>query len=98
MMATKVAEKGKAAEKAKASSVRQLRRQATDLLRQLSPERLRAAIEFLAFLREREEWEATWDILSDPKMMAMIRKAEERWRKHGKEAFLPWEEVKKALR
>ncbi|MFA0765501.1 MAG: hypothetical protein BDTLLHRC_000454, partial [Candidatus Fervidibacter sp.] len=53
MMATKVAEKAKATEKAKASSVRQLRRQATDLLRQLSPERLQVAIEFLAFLRER---------------------------------------------
>jgi len=32
-----------------ASSVHQLRRQATDLLRQLSPERLKVAIEFLAF-------------------------------------------------
>ena len=37
----------KVAEKAKASSVRQLRRQATDLLRQLSPERLKVAVEFL---------------------------------------------------
>lgn len=92
MKATKVAEK------AKASSVHQLRRQATDLLRQLSPERLKVAIEFLAFLREREEWEATWDILSDPEMMTMIRKAEERWRRQGKEAFLPWDEAKKALR
>ncbi|MFA0769340.1 MAG: hypothetical protein OXFUSZZB_002668 [Candidatus Fervidibacter sp.] len=95
MMATKVAEKAKATEKVKASSVRQLRRQATDLLRQLSPERLQVAIEFLAFLREREEWEATWDILSDPEMMAMIREAEAD-RKAGRwNAFVSWDKVKR---
>jgi hypothetical protein len=89
MKATKVAEK------AKATSVRQLRRQATDLLRQLSPERLKVAIEFLAFLREREEWEATWDILSDPEMMTMVREAEAD-RKLGRwDAFVPWEKVRR---
>lgn len=52
----------------------------------------------MEFLKEKEEWEATWDILTDPKMMEMIRKAEGRWKKKGKDAFVPWEEVKKSLR
>jgi hypothetical protein len=52
----------------------------------------------MEFLKEREEWEATWDILTDPKMMAMIRKAEARWKEKGKEAFVPWEEVKRGLK
>ncbi len=94
----KVVAKTKTTGEAKAPSVRELRRQATELVRQLSPERLRMAVEFLEFLKEREEWEATWEILSDPKMVEMIRRADERWRKHGKEAFLPWEEAKQDLR
>jgi len=88
----------KVAEKPKKPSVRELRRQASALLKQLSPERLKTAIEFMEFLKEKEEWEATWDILTDPKMMEMIRKAEGRWRAKGKEAFVPWEEVKRALK
>ncbi len=92
MMSTKVAEKPKKL------SVRELRRQASALLKQLSPERLKTAVEFMGFLREKEGWEATWDILTDPKMMEMIRKAEERRRAKDKKAFVPWEEVKKALK
>jgi len=92
MMAAKVAEK------TKKPSVRELRKQISNLACQLSPERLRMALEFMEFLKEREEWEATWDILTDPKMMAMIRKAEARWKEKGKEAFVPWEEVKRGLK
>jgi len=79
----------KVAEKIKAPSARELRNQVSNLARQLSPERLRIAVEFMEFLKERKEWEATWDILTDPKMMAMIRKAEARWKEKGKEAFVP---------
>ena len=79
----------KVAEKTKAPSARELRNQVSNLARQLSPERLRIAVEFMEFLKEREEWEADWDILTDPKMMAMIRKAEARWKEKGKEAFVP---------
>ncbi len=75
-------------------SVRELRRRANQLLKSLSPERLKFAVEFLEFLQEREEWEATWDILTDPKMMAMIRKAEADRKAGREEAFLSWEQVK----
>ncbi len=89
MMATKIAEKPKK------PSVRELRRQASALLKQLSPERLKTAIEFMEFLKEKEEWEATWDILTDPKMMEMIRKAEADRKAGRKGAFVPWERVKR---
>ncbi len=89
MMAAKVAEK------IKKPSVRELRKQISNLARQLSPERLRMALEFMEFLKEREEWEATWDILTDPKMMAMIRKAEADLKAGRMEAFIPWERVKR---
>ncbi len=80
--------------KAPKASVRELGRRANQLLKSLSPERLKFAVEFLEFLQEREEWEATWDILTDPKMMAMIRKAKADRKAGREEAFLSWEQVK----
>ncbi len=85
----------KVAEKIKKPSVRELRKRISNLARQLSPERLRMALEFMEFLKEREEWEATWGILTDPKMMAMIRKAEVDLKAGRMEAFIPWEQVKR---
>ncbi len=85
----------KVAEKTKTPSARELRKQISNLARQLSPERLRIAVEFMEFLKEREEWEAAWDILTDPKMMAMIRKAEADLKVRRMEAFIPWERVKR---
>ncbi len=87
MMATKT----KAVQVAK-PDVQKLCRRANELLRGLSPERLQFVVGFLEFLRE---WEATWDILTDPKMMAMIRKAEADRKAGRKDAFIPWERVKR---
>lgn len=81
----------KVAEKTKAPSARELRKQISNLARQLSPERLRIAVEFMEFLKERKEWEAAWDILTDPKMMVMIRKDEADLKVRRMEAFIPWE-------
>ncbi|MBI2909316.1 MAG: hypothetical protein HYX92_16855 [Chloroflexi bacterium] len=63
----------------------------------LSEDRLRALADFAAYLREREEWEATADILGDPEkgglapaMRARILKALEKARanpRRGKEAL-----------
>ena len=85
----------KVAEKTKAPSARELRNQVSNLARQLSPERLRIAVEFMEFLKEREERGTAWDILTDPKMMVMIRKAEADLKVRRMEAFIPWERVKR---
>lgn len=76
-------------------STRELRRRANALVRELSPERLRFAVEFLEFLKEREEWEATLDILTDPKMMEMTKRAEADRKAGRKDAFVSWEQVKR---
>jgi len=46
-------------------------------LRSLSPERLRVANDFLAYLQEREESEATAELLSIPGFEAAFRRAVE---------------------
>ena len=46
-------------------------------LRSLSPERLRVANDFLAYLQEREENEATAELLSIPGFEAAFRRAVE---------------------
>ena len=46
-------------------------------LRSLSPERLRVANDFLAYLQEREENEATAELLSIPGFEATFRRAVE---------------------
>lgn len=43
-----------------------LLQQAENQLRQLSPERLRVAVDFLAYLQEREENEATEELMNIP--------------------------------
>jgi hypothetical protein len=47
-------------------------------LRSLSPERLRVANDFLAYLQEREESEATAELLSIPGFEAAFQRAVER--------------------
>ncbi len=49
--------------------------QAENRLRQLSPERLRVAIDFLAYLQEREENEATEELMNIPGLEEAFREA-----------------------
>jgi hypothetical protein len=51
--------------------------EAESRLRSLSPERLRVANDFLAYLQEREESEATAELLSIPGFEAAFRRAVE---------------------
>ncbi|MCL1474390.1 hypothetical protein [Argonema antarcticum] len=46
-------------------------------LHQLSPERLRVAVDFLAYLQEREENEATEELLSIPGFEDELREAQQ---------------------
>lgn len=51
--------------------------EAQDRLRKLSPERLRAANDFLAYLQEREEGEATAELLAIPGFEQALERAVE---------------------
>ncbi|MFH1084773.1 MAG: hypothetical protein V1772_03300 [Chloroflexota bacterium] len=57
------------------SQTNKLRNEALELLRNLSPERLRVASDFLAYLQEREENEATEELLAIPGLQAALESA-----------------------
>ena len=71
-----------------------IKRVAKELLDSLPEEKLKETITFMRFLQEKEEWEATEEILKDKKLMAA-------WKKGKKEVdegkSENWENVKKRL-
>lgn len=58
-------------------STAELRRQARERLGRLSPERLRVADDFLAYLEEREADDATAELLRIPGFMEAFERARE---------------------
>jgi hypothetical protein len=54
-----------------------LRKQAHDYVEQLSPERLAVVLDFLAYLVEREDNDATAELLSIPGFAAELEAAEQ---------------------
>ncbi len=50
--------------------------QAQDILHQLSPEKLRVAVDFLAYIRDKESQEATDELLSIPNFEQELQEAE----------------------
>ena len=71
-----------------------IKKVAKELLDSLPEEKLKETITFMRFLQEKEEWEATEEILKDKKLMAA-------WKKGKKEVdegkSENWENVKKRL-
>jgi hypothetical protein len=61
----------------------------------LSEEKLRVAVDFLGYLKEKEEMEATPEILSSHELMAQIEEAGEAINKGRSDEFIPWEKVKR---
>jgi len=67
---------------------------AIKLLDSLPEEKLKETITFMKFLQEKEEWEATEEILKDKKLMAVWKKGK-REVEEGKTKN--WQSVKKRL-
>ncbi len=74
-----------------------LKERAVTTLNELSDDRLQVALDFLEYLKEKEEWEATLEILSDSETMAAIREAEEDWESGRMDRFVSLEEVRKRV-
>ena len=70
-------------------------REAKKTLKELSEEKLRVAIDFLGYLKEKEEMEATLEVLSSQKLMAQIEEAEKAIKEGRLKEFVPWEEVRR---
>ena len=69
-----------------------LKEKAFDLIEHLSKDKLQTAIDFLAYLQDRESWEATLELTSDPEIMASLERSEDDI-KHGR--VKSWKEIKR---
>jgi uncharacterized protein YbjT (DUF2867 family) len=63
----------------------------------LSEERVKAVADFAAYLREREEWEATGEILGDEELAQQVKESREAWAEDRKGEFVSLEELKAKL-
>jgi PHD/YefM family antitoxin component YafN of YafNO toxin-antitoxin module len=64
------------------------------LLAELPSDKLALLVDFAEYLRDRKEWEATWELLSDPKMRKDVMEGR-RQAEQGKGK--PWREVQKRV-
>ena len=63
----------------------------------LSEERIKALADFAAYLREREDWEATAEILGNEEMTQDIMRSRNAWAQGLNEDFVSLEELKARL-
>lgn len=66
-------------------------------LKSLSDERIKAVADFAAYLREREEWEATGEILGDEELTQQVKESREAWAEGRKGEFVSLEDLKAKL-
>jgi hypothetical protein len=66
-------------------------------VKSLSEDRVKAVADFAAYLKEREEWETTAEILGDEKMAQDIKQSRKDWSEGKKECFVPLDELKAKL-
>ena len=71
-----------------------IKKVAKELLDSLPEEKLKETIIFMKFLQEKEEWEATEEILKDKKLMTAWKKGKKEVEEDKTEN---WESVKKRL-
>lgn len=64
------------------------------LISELPSDKLALLVDFAEYLKDREEWEATWELLGDPKMRKDVIKGR-RQAEEGKGK--PWREVQKRV-
>ena len=54
----------------------ELKQQAIMLIEQLSADKLKVAHDYLAYLQDKEAWEATHELMSDPEVVESLKRAE----------------------
>ena len=64
---------------------------------QLSLDKIKALADFAAYLREREEWEETAEILGDKETIKQIKRSRKAWAEGKKEEFISLEKLKATL-
>ena len=66
-------------------------------VKSLSEDRVKAVADFAAYLREREEWEATAEILGNEELAQQVKRSRKAWAEGRKEEFVSLEELKAKL-
>lgn len=72
-----------------------LKREAKKAIDELSNEKVKVVIDFIDYLKEKEEMEATLEILSSRELMAQIEEAEKAIKKGKLNEFVPWGKVRR---
>jgi len=63
----------------------------------LSEDRIKALADYVGYLREMEEWEATAEILGNDELAEDLRRSRKAWAEGRKETFVPLDELKAKL-
>jgi hypothetical protein len=63
----------------------------------LSEERVKAVADFAAYLKEREEWEATVEVLGNEELAQQVKESRKAWAEDKKGEFVSLEELKAKL-
>ena len=71
------------------------KRKAIEKLDVLSPDRLKVVLDFIEYLEQKEELDATLEILADEESMRNIRTADQAWESGRMQEFTSWNKVKR---
>jgi hypothetical protein len=66
-------------------------------VKSLSEGRVKAVADFAAYLEDREEWEATGEILGDEELAQQVKESRKGWAEDRKGEFVSLEELKAKL-
>jgi hypothetical protein len=66
-------------------------------VKSLSEGRVKAVADFAAYLKEREEWEATGEILGNQELARQVKESRKAWAEDRKGEFVSLEELKAKL-
>jgi len=78
----------------KMDEVVEYQRRVVEKIKALSLERLKVVLDFIEYHEEKEELEATLEVLNDKETMEHIKAADDAWEARRMEEFMPWEKVK----
>jgi len=75
--------------------VMKYQKKAIEEIKRLSESRLKAALDFIEYLAEKEEWEATWEVLGDKDSVEKIGVADNAWKDRRMGEFFEWDNVRR---
>ena len=71
------------------------KQRAIEKLNLLSPDRLKVVIDFIEYIQQKEEMDATLEILADENSMQNIKEADLAWESGSSNEFTSWNKVKR---